>query len=99
MQRRAQLVAINLGNDRRSRYRLDQRIAPDNRLGQHVERGQAVAIHQHLDRPQPKTFDRPLHGEHRGLQDVDAVYFLDTGLSHGTAQCIGKDLVVQAFAL
>ena len=94
----APAVAVDLCQDRRRRNGRHQRIALDNRLGQHHQPGQLVAIDQHLGRLEPQAFYRALHGQQRRLQNVQAVNFFDA--RHGTraAQRLGLDFVIQLFA-
>ncbi len=95
----APAVAVHLGQYRGRGDRLDQGIAPDYRLGQDVDMRQPVAVDQYLDRLQSQAFDRALHREHGGLENVEGVDLLGAGLAHGATQRLGADLVVELGAL
>jgi hypothetical protein len=49
-------------------------------------------------RLQAQALHRAAHGQHRGLQDVEAVDLGHAGLSHAAAQGLGPDLVVERVA-
>ena len=89
-------VAMNLGQYRCRRDRRHQCIALDHGLSQDIEDRQTIAIDQYLGRPQAQPIDRTLHGQHRGLQDIEAVDFLDAGLRNRTTQRLGADFIEQA---
>ena len=94
----AQTVAVNFGQNGRGRDGGHQCVALDDGLCTYGQGGQAVAINQHQLRRQSQSLYRPLHGQQGGLQDVDLVYFLHTGLGNRKTQGPRPDLVKQGFA-
>ena len=90
---------MDLGNNRCRRNSRHGGVAFDNRLRLHGQQRQAVAVHQHEFGRQAQAGYRALHGQKRGLQDVDLVNFLGAGLRNRTAQGLGQDFVEQALTL
>ena len=93
-----QTVARDFGQDGGGRNRGHFGITFHDGFGPHGQGGQAVAVDEHQRGFQAQAGHGALHGQQRGLQDVQLVYFLRTGLRHRKTQGFGADFVEQAFA-
>jgi hypothetical protein len=45
-----------------------------------------------------QAFDRALHGQHGGFENIQPIDFLNTSLCYAKAQRAGDDFVVELFA-
>ncbi len=64
-----------------------------------AERRAAVAVDFHERRHDRQPFHRALHRQHRGVQDIQRIDFLDRGRRDAISQRALDDLVVQLVAL
>ena len=92
-------VTADLGQNRGCRNRRDLAIALDHRRCRHGQFRAAVAVDQRKLRCNVQAFDRALHGQHGGLQDIEPVDFLDLGTGDAKAQGLFANLVEKSLAL
>lgn len=92
-------VTAYLGQDRGSRNSRHLAIAFDHRRRRYGQLRATVAIDQGQLGGNVQAFHRTLHGQHRGLQDVQAVDFLDLCTGDAETQGLFTDLVEQRLAL
>src|SRR3972149_4739700 len=91
-------VPRRLGEDGGGRNRRMQPVSLDDGTRRARQPGTPVAIDPGFIRRHAQPLHRALHGEQRGLQDVQAVYFFDGGMSDRTRNGLFEYLYRKKFS-